>query len=144
MNMFWYEVCMVLHLLAVVLWLGHMFFWSIFCGPMVKNIPPPETGSWLREVSLSMGGLGWPALTILVVTGIVILGFHGTTVESALSGELFAGQYGHMLAGKLALVVAMIGYQALVGHRSAPLAVYFNMLAALIVIALSVALVRGF
>jgi len=56
----------------------------------------------------------------------------------------FAGQYGHMLAGKLALVVAMIGYQAVVGHRSAPLAVYFNMLAALIVIALSVALVRGF
>jgi uncharacterized membrane protein len=139
----WYEFCMMLHVLAMAIWLGHMFFWSIFCGPMVKKIPPPETGSWLREVSLSMGGLGWPALTVLVATGIVILNFHGATVEKALTGELFAGQYGHMLGGKLALVAAMIGYQAVVGHRSAPLAVYFNMLAALIVVALSVALVRG-
>jgi hypothetical protein len=37
----------------------------------------------------------------------------------------------------------MIGYQAYIGHKRAPLAIYFNMLAAVCILAASVVLVRG-
>ena len=48
-----------------------------------------------------------------------------------------------MLAVKLACVAGMMVYQAVVGHRRAPIAIYFDMLLALIVIGTSVVFVRG-
>ena len=89
-----------------------------------------------------MGGLGWPALAVLVATGLYLLDARG----------IAPGRPGHRrclrrptaaLAVKLPLVLIMIGYQAVWGHRPAPIAIYFNMLAALIVLAASVVLVRG-
>jgi hypothetical protein len=44
---------------------------------------------------------------------------------------------------KLALVLAMVIYQAVVGHRRAPIAIYLNMLAAVLIVAASVLIVRG-
>ncbi len=137
-----YRVCLVLHLAAAFLWLGHMFFWSVFAGPVLKKIGPPETGARLRALSLRMGGLGWPALTVLVATGIVMLGVRGIGVEALVSGQLLATRFGRALSLKLALVLAMIAYQAVFGHRSAPRAIYLNMLAALLVLGAS-AIVAG-
>jgi uncharacterized membrane protein len=34
----WYRVCVVLHLLAAFLWLGHMFVWSLFAKPALKRV----------------------------------------------------------------------------------------------------------
>ena len=48
-----------------------------------------------------------------------------------------------MLGVKLSLVAVMIGYQAWFSHRRAPIAIYFDMLAAIVLIAASVVLVRG-
>ena len=64
----------------------------------------------------------------------------GITLEVLLSGAAFAGVQGTVLAVKLALVGAMIVYQAVFGHRHAPIAIYFNMLAALVIIGASVVL----
>jgi hypothetical protein len=47
------------------------------------------------------------------------------------------------LAVKLVLVAGMIAYQAIFAHRSAPIAIYFDMLAALLIIGASVVYVRG-
>jgi hypothetical protein len=50
---------------------------------------------------------------------------------------------GRLFVLKLLLVLGMVGYQVVFAHRPAPRAIYFNMLAALLVLAASVALVRG-
>ena len=63
----------MLHLLALTLWLGHMFVWSLIIGPALKRVEPAETAELLRESSLFRGGLGWPALAILVPTGLYLL-----------------------------------------------------------------------
>jgi uncharacterized membrane protein len=139
----WYPILTILHVLATALWFGHMFFWAIFAGPVMKKIEPAETAQQLRETSLSFGGLGWPSLVVLIVTGSVMLGYRGVTFSDAISGAFFAAPQGSLFGIKFSLVILMILYQTLFGHRSAPRAIYFNMLVALLVVALSVYLARG-
>jgi uncharacterized membrane protein len=137
-----YGLCVGLHLLAATLWLGHMFVWSLIVGPAMKGIQPPETAAMLRETSLSMGGLGWPALIVLTLSGAYMLSWRGITIADLLSGAAFAGPAGAALAVKLVLVLGMIGYQVMFAHRRAPRAIYANMLAALGILAASVVIVR--
>jgi uncharacterized membrane protein len=138
-----YYVCLGLHVLALSLWLGHMFVWSLITGPALKRIEPPEQAEMLREASLFRGGLGWPALAVLLPTGLYLLHVRGITLGALFSGGAFAGAQGTVLAVKLVLVGAMIAYQAVFAHRQAPIAIYFNMLAAIVIIAASVLIVRG-
>jgi len=138
-----YRICIALHILALSLWLGHMFVWSLIIGPALKRIQPPAQAELLRERSLFRGGLGWPALAVLVPTGLYLLAHRGITWQLLLSGAAFEGAAGTALALKLLLVFGMICFQALVGHKRAPIAIYFNMLAALGVIGASVIMVRG-
>jgi hypothetical protein len=72
-----------------------------------------------------------------------MLSVRGIGLAQLLSGAAFEGVFGHALALKLILVGLMIVYQLVVGHKRAPIAIYFDMLAALGVIGASVVLVRG-
>lgn len=137
-----YRVCIVLHVAAASLWLGHMFFWSFFAGPVLKSIEPPATANRLRELSFWMGGLGWPALAILALTGALMLGRHGITWANLGSGEFLDVPFGRILAGKLVLVLAMVGYQVKFAHRAAPRAIHWNIATALLVLAASTLLAR--
>ena len=138
-----YRLCVGLHFLALTLWLGHMFVWSLIIGPALKRIQPPEAAEMLRERSLFRGGLGWPALAVLIPTGLYMLAHRGIGFGELFSGAAFQGPTGMALAVKLLLVLFMIAYQLVVGHKRAPLAIYFNMLAAACLVAASVILVRG-
>jgi uncharacterized membrane protein len=137
-----YWVCISLHLLAASLWLGHMFVWTLVVGPAQKRIEPAETAALLREHSLFLGGLGWPALAVLAITGVYMLGQRGIGLGDLVSGAAFSAA-GDSLAVKLAAVLFMVIYQIVWAHRRAAVAIYFNILAALIVLGASVVLVRG-
>ncbi len=137
-----YWICISLHLLAATLWLGHMFVWSLVVGPAIKRVEPPATAELLRERSLFMGALGWPALTVLILTGLYLLSARGIAPLDLVTGRAFAAG-GGVLAVKLLLVLWMILYQAIWGHHRAPIAIYGNMLAALIILGASVVLARG-
>jgi hypothetical protein len=139
----WYKLCVMVHLLAVFFWLGHMFFWSLVVGPITKRFEPPELGRAIRQMSLRGGGLGWPALFVLAFTGVLMLSYRGVILQTFLSGELFVGPFGRVLGIKLLLVVLMCLYQLFVGHRSAPHLVFVNMMVALMIVALSILLVRA-
>jgi len=138
-----YRFCIALHFLAFSLWLGHMFVWSLVVGPALKKLQPPEKAELLRERSLYLGGLGWPALVVLVSTGLYLLSRRGFPPTALLDAHTYAGPLGIALAVKLSLVALMIGYQSVFGHRPAPIAIYLNKLVALGVLAASVVLVRG-
>ena len=137
-----YWTCVSLHLLAASLWLGHMFVWSLVVGPAQKRIEPAETAALLHQRSLYLGSLGWPALAVLLATGLYMLWYRGIGPGELLSGAAFAAG-GGALAVKLAAVLFMVAYQIVWAHRPAPVAIYFNILAALIVLGASVVLVRG-
>jgi uncharacterized membrane protein len=138
-----YLLCVALHLLAMSVWLGHMFIWSLVVGPATKRLESRETADTLRDASLSHGGLGWPALAVLIPTGLYMLHYRGIDIGTIVSGDAFLGSQGKVLAVKLGLVAAMVFYQAAIGHRKAPIAIYFNMLSAVLIVAASVLIVRG-
>jgi uncharacterized membrane protein len=133
-----YRVAVIVHVLAMALWIGHMLVWSLFTGPALKKVEPAATAELLRARSQELGGLGWPALAILVVTGLYLLAVRGIGPVSGLLGEA-----GWPLALKLWCVLGMIAYQALVGHRQAGVAIYANIGLALVILACSTVLVRG-
>jgi hypothetical protein len=120
-----------------------MFFWSLVVGPVTKRIEPPDTGQLLRQLSLRLGALGWPALFILVPTGAIMLSYRGVTLQQVVAGEFFLSPFGRILGIKFVLVSCMILYQTFVGHRRAPRLIYLNMAAAALIIGLSVLLVRA-
>lgn len=120
-----------------------MFFWSLFSGPALKRIQPPDIATRLRSLSVRWAGLGWPGLAVLTASGAYLLASRGIGVDLLLSADFRASPPGRVLMAKLALVAAMVCYQAIFGHHRAPHAIYFNMLAALLVLAASVVLARG-
>ena len=137
-----YRIAITLHLIAVVLWFGHMLFWSLISGIALKRVTPAETAETLRKLSMTKFGLGWPSLAVLIPTGYVLWSYRGIGFEQLVSGTAFTQPGGWVLAAKLGLVVWMIFYQAAFGHRPAPRAIYINMAAAITILALSVFLVR--
>ena len=88
-----------------------MFIWSLFAMPALKRVEPAATADLLRERSLYLGGLGWPALIVLIPTGIYMLAARGITFGDVLSGAAFAMAGGTALALKLVLVACMVLYQ---------------------------------
>jgi uncharacterized membrane protein len=141
--MSWYRLNVIVHLLAMSIWFGHMFFWSFVVGPVTNRFQPSESGRLLRQLSLRLGGLGWPALFILVVTGAIMLASRGVTLHQIVSGEFFTNPFGRGLGIKFLLIAWMMFYQAVIGHRPAPRLIYVNMAAALAILVVSIFLVRA-
>lgn len=138
-----FRIALMAHLLATFVWLGHMFFWSLFAGPVLKKVEPPAAAERLRGVSMRMGGLGWPALAVLLVTGAYLLSVRGIAARDLLRASFWSDPSSHVLGLKLLLVALMVGYQLVVGHRRAPRAIYLDMAAALLVLGASVMIARG-
>lgn len=138
-----HQIAVALHLLAVALWIGHMLVWSIIAGPALKRVEPPATADLLRERMVYLGGLGWPALAVLIPTGLYLLAIRGIGLGDLATLAFLDRPDGGTLALKLGLVLWMLVYQSVWGHRPAPIANWINIAAALTILACSVALVRG-
>jgi uncharacterized membrane protein len=138
-----YRLAITLHLLAAMVWLGHMFVWSALIGPALKRVTPTETAEMLRERSLYLGGLGWPALAILIPTGLYQLSARGIGLGDLITLSFLSLPEGGAIGVKLLLVVWMLVYQGVFGHHRAPLMVWVNMAVAAIILYISVMLVRG-
>jgi uncharacterized membrane protein len=54
-----YTVCVTLHLLAMALWLGHMFVWSLIIGPALKRVEPVETAELLHDQPEALAQHAW-------------------------------------------------------------------------------------
>jgi hypothetical protein len=72
-----------------------------------------------------------------------MLYYRGVAMDQVLSGRFFDEPFGRGLGIKLLFVGCMVLYQTFVGHRPAPRLIYLNMLAALVIVALSILLVRA-
>lgn len=138
-----YHLLVLLHVTAAVLWLGHMFAWPVVVGPALKAVRPQETAGELRRASVWLGGLGWPALIVLIPTGLWLLTYRGISPADLLVPATYAGAEGRVLLVKLLAVLWTVGYQAIFGHRPAPRAIWTDIAAALLILAMSVLLVRG-
>lgn len=95
------EVALWVHLLAVVVWVGGAFFWTLVL--LVQKAPPTPAGNGSRLAALGrrVFVLGWEALGVLVLTGLLNLTLRVRT------GGFFEPGFQRALGIKLALVAGM-------------------------------------
>lgn len=141
------------HLLAVVAWLGGMLFLGLVITPVLRGRPPAERAALLHVVGRRFLKIGWIALGVLLVTGPTLWALRGFVLTP-------------VLVAKLALVVIILllsllhdfrlgprlvaelqkggeGKEVLRLRRRVAFLARLNVLLAIVVLILGVALSRG-
>jgi copper resistance protein D len=105
-----YHLNVTLHVLAALLWLGGMFFFAAVGAPVLRRVEPPALRAELfRTLGAGFRNVGWAAIAVLLVTGVLNLHFHGLLLaELWLDAGFWASGYGHTLGWKLGTVAIMV------------------------------------
>ena len=113
------------HIFAVVFWMGSMFFGD-----------PESTRFFSRLFLTKLGGVGWYAHAVLWPTGAFMLRYRGVTWDMLLNTE-----WGYWLLFKVFLVLILVVFQIVVGHRPSKL-IYGYIIISFVIIGISTVLVR--
>jgi uncharacterized membrane protein len=98
----WHTASMLLHLIAVALWLGGIVFFLIVVRPAINEI---DTGDAIRAINqgrISFEAISWAAILVLLVTGSLSLLWR-YRAAGALGGFYWAA-----VSLKLMLFIAMV------------------------------------
>ena len=120
-----YYVNVTTHVLAAMLWLGGMFFLGIVGAPVLRDVEPPQLRQQLfHRLGLRFRAIGWWAIAVLLVTGLINLYYRGWLQWSGVLGTaaFWRTPPGHALALKLVAVAAMLVVSAVHDFRLGPLA----------------------
>ena len=109
-----YVANVTIHVLAALLWLGGMFFLAVVGAPVLRAVEPAELRAELfRRLGERFRGVGWIAIGVLLVTGVLNLQFRGMlSADVLLAASFWRTPYGSMLAVKVGAVTAMLLIQA--------------------------------
>jgi uncharacterized membrane protein len=119
-----YYLNVTIHVLAAMLWLGGMFFLAAVGAPVLRAVESPELRARLfRRLGEQFRVVGWGAIAVLVVTGVLNLHFRGLLRADLWGSATFWGTgLGRALAWKLGAVTAMITISAIHDFLSGPAA----------------------
>jgi uncharacterized membrane protein len=118
-----------IHILTVAIWIGAMFF------------SDPNSIRIASRLAEKYHGVGWYAQGILWTTGLFMLNHRGVSLRTLFSADFMASSWGKTVWAKLALVLLLLVFQIVVGHKPSKL-VYGYILIAFLVVGLSVLIVR--
>jgi putative copper export protein len=110
-----YLLNVTVHVLAAMLWVGGMLFLGLVGAPVLRRVEPAALRARLfRDLGRAFRPVGWGALGVLLVTGVMNLAFTGVLGDGRLASAAFwSAPYGRTLAWKLAAVTAMLAASAL-------------------------------
>jgi uncharacterized membrane protein len=107
-----YLTSVTLHVLAAAFWLGSSLFLAAVLVPAIRDRAPAERAALFAETGRRLRALVWPAFALLVVTGAIQLAYRGYRFRD-LSGAVWAGPGGSVLAWKMALFALTLGISGL-------------------------------
>ena len=103
-----YYTSVTVHVLAAMLWLGGMLFLGLVGAPALRAVEPAELRQKLfRDIGTRFRGVGWVAIVILLVTGVLNLHLRGW-LSSVLDAAFWGTTAGRALAAKLVAVTTML------------------------------------
>jgi uncharacterized membrane protein len=111
----WYTLSLLIHLVALALWLGGIVFFLVVFGPAVRELRPAIAMRTLNQGRISLEGVSWTAIGLLLITGIINLILRDQAA-SAPKGEF----YTIALSIKLFLFFAMLLHHCLQVFKYAP------------------------
>ena len=106
-----YYANVTVHVLAAMLWLGGMFFLGVVGAPVLRALEPPALRQRVfHDLGLRFRTVGWIAIAVLVVTGVLNLYFRGwLRWDGVLDVPAFwTTRTSRALAWKLGSVFAMV------------------------------------
>ena len=105
-----YYTNVTIHVLAAMLWLGGMFFLAVVGAPVLRAVEPPALRQQLcRQLGLRARTVGWWAIGVLVITGVINLHYRGWLRWDVLGSPVFwRTAVGIALAVKLGSVATML------------------------------------
>ena len=111
---FSYNLVVLIHVLAAIIWLGGMFFIAIVIVPVLRMLEPPQIRiEVLSSTARRFRVVSWIAIIVILVTGVLNTVNRGVTLQAISTGELFSTYFGKILALKLTLVFAMLVLSAI-------------------------------
>jgi putative copper resistance protein D len=118
-----YTLCVWVHVIAATAWVGSMIFFAVVVVPVLRRPDLRATApALIRSMGARFRALGWVSLGVLVVTGVLQLGFRGIGLADFAKPEFRASAFGRALDYKLALVALVLlvslAHDALSGKRA--------------------------
>jgi len=111
---FSYNLVVLIHVLATIIWLGGMFFIAIVMVPVLRRLEPPQKRiEVLSATATRFRAISWIAILVLLITGVLNAINHGVTMQKISTGEFFSSNFGKILILKLILVFAMLVLSAI-------------------------------
>ena len=124
-----YVMAVWIHILTVAIWIGAMFF------------SDPNSIRIASRLAEKYHGVGWYAQAVLWTTGLFMLNYRGVSLKTLFSADFMSSSWGKTVWAKIALVLLLLVFQVVVGHKPSKL-VYGYILVSFIIVALSVLIVR--
>ncbi len=150
-----YLLAVFLHVCAAIAWIGGMVFLVAVVVPELRK-DPQALRTTMQTFGRRFRTVGWIALVTLIATGTFNILHRGYSLGDIFSGLVFAGDWGRILAHKLALVGVILVLSGVHDFYVGPRAASDERLrktasamgrvtfaCALAVVALAVMLVRG-
>ncbi len=103
-----YQLAVLLHLFAAIIWIGGALFLVLVIVPMTRSgaIPRPQAVVLLRLMGLRFRPVAWAAISVLVATGIFLAWDHwNVSPNDLLTG---GGTFVQTLRAKVGLVALAI------------------------------------
>jgi putative copper export protein len=110
-----HSLSLLLHLVALAMWLGSIAFFLIVFGPAVHPLKPVLGLKLLNRGRVIFEALSWTGIGLLLLTGIVNLVWRSDITAGDLGQHYLA-----VLSVKLVLFVAMVIHQALQVFKYGP------------------------
>lgn len=110
-----HSLSLLLHLVALAMWLGGIAFFLIVLGPAVHDLNPALGLKLLNRVRITFESVSWVAIALLFLTGILNL-----VLRSEMIGTGVGQFYLTVLSIKLVLFVAMLVHHALQVFKYGP------------------------
>jgi uncharacterized membrane protein len=107
-----YQLAVLLHLLAAIVWIGGALFLVLVIVPLTRSgtIPRPQAVVLLRLMGLRFRPVAWATIAVLVATGIFLAWDHwNVSPRELLTGE---GTFVQTLRAKVGLVALAIALSA--------------------------------
>ncbi|MFQ5961318.1 MAG: DUF4149 domain-containing protein [Candidatus Methylomirabilales bacterium] len=148
-----YLFLVTLHLLGAVVWIGGMLFLGLVLTPVLRGRPPVERATLLHVVGRRFLKIGWTALGILLLTGPALWALQGFPLTPVLIAKLalvgiilvLSVQHDFFLGPRLVteLQKGGEGKETLHLRRRVSLLARLNVLCAIVVLILGLAVSRG-
>lgn len=111
----WYTLSLLLHLVALALWLGGIVFFLIVFAPAVHELEPGMGIQTLNRGRIALEGVSWIGIGLLLVTGMANL-----LLRIQATGVPVSKYYMVILSVKLFLFFAMLVHHCLQVFKYAP------------------------